>query len=396
MPDFSNTDDNRAEVAMLSHEVYRLTQKLEEQERRHLAEAMPDKYDPFNNPTEYKGFNGDYSKILPRIEEPAYEIPLEPDYAERKGLRKYYSIGGWCVIFQFIATTGASILLLGLILSLLSFFSPEADSVRLMDYVRGSSILVSLNMLIYLVFNVVNAFIGMKWAKIKYTSLIRTKDFSLAKAAHYCMIGLFLWTVSLYLSTGVNDIFSKYGINTLVDSSGIGETLLAEVIMTIYTCVIAPITEELFYRGMLLNVLSKSNQRFAVFATAFFFGLGHGNIPQFILATLLGVFLAHITLKHGSIIPAIIVHIFVNTLSTVIGYIVVISNVFSVMTYLALLGAAMVGAILLLVFRGGDKLPTATPHQARRGLYVAVGSIPFTGSVIISVLYMMYVLFSNR
>lgn len=396
MPDFSNTDNNRAEVAMLSHEVYRLTKKLEEQERRHVAEAMPDKYDPFNNPTEYKGFSGDYSKILPRIEEPAYDIPLEPDYTERKGLRKFYSIGGWCMIFQFIAVMGGSILLMGLMLSLLSIFNPGADRVQLMDYVKGSSILVSLNMLLYLVFNVLNAFIGMKWAKIKHTSLIRTKDFSFAKAAQYCMIGLFLWTVSLYLATGVNDIFSKYGINTLVDNDGIGETLLAEVIMTIYTCVIAPITEELFYRGMLLNVLSKSNQRFAVFATAVFFGLGHGNVPQFILAVLLGIFLAHITLKHGSIIPAVIVHIFVNTLSTVIGHIVTISTVFSVMTYLALLGAAMVGAVLLLVFRGGDKLPTATPHQARRGFYVAVSSVPFTGAFIINILYMAYLVFSNR
>lgn len=396
MPDFSNTDDNRAEVAMLSHEVYRLTKKLEEQERRHLAEAMPDKFDPFNNPTEYKGFNGDYSKILPRIEEPAYEIPLEPDYAERKGLRKFYSIGGWCIVFQFIATFGASMLLLSLIISLLSIFVPDADSDRLMNYVKGSSILVSLNMLVYLVFNVLNSFIGMTWAKIKYTSLIRTKDFGFGKAVQYCMIGLFLWTVSIYLAMGANDIFSRYGIDILVDSDGIGETLLAEVIATIYTCIIAPITEELFYRGMLLNVFSKSNQRFAIFATALFFGFAHGNIQQFILAFLLGIFFAHITMKHGSIIPSIIVHIFVNTLSTVLSHIVVISTMLSVMAYLALIGAAIVGAILFLVFRGSNKLPATTPHQSRRGLRVAIGSVPFTGAIIIYVLYMLYILFSNR
>ena len=46
--------------------------------------------------------------------------------------------------------------------------------------------------------------------------------------------------------------------------------------------------------------------------------------------------------------------------------------------------------ILLLVFLGRDKLPSTTPKQARRGLLVAVGSLPFTASVMIYVLYIVY------
>jgi membrane protease YdiL (CAAX protease family) len=144
-----------------------------------------------------------------------------------------------------------------------------------------------------------------------------------------------------------------------------------------------PVTEELFFRGVLLRTLSKANQRFAIVASAVFFGLFHGNIQQFILATLLGIFLTHITLKHGSIIPSIIVHAFVNTTAGIVGFFAGLGTASSVLTYLALLGAALVGVIMLLVFNSRDKLPSTTPAQARRGIAVAAGSLPFIAAVVV-------------
>jgi membrane protease YdiL (CAAX protease family) len=197
------------------------------------------------------------------------------------------------------------------------------------------------------------------------------------------MIGALIWTVSLYLIAGASDVFSKYGIDILVDSGDMGKTIFGKVITAVYTCILAPITEELFFRGMLLKTFSKANQRFAIFASAVFFGLIHGNIQQFILATLLGVFLAHITLKHGSIIPSVIVHAFVNSSASLVGFLARQGNTASVLTYLALIGAALVGVIMLLVFNSNDKIPSTTPAQSRRGLAVAAGSLPFMGALTI-------------
>lgn len=389
MSEYTDTD-SRSEIAALSHEVYRLTKQLEEQEEHHLRAAMPDKYDPFDNPTEYKGFGGDYSKILPRITEVGYEIPLEPDYNERRNLRRSYSRGGWLMILQLALSSGLAFLILKLIVWLITLLNPDSDRAALSEYIRGSSMLVSVNMMVYLICNVGLAALGMKWAGIKYTSLVRTNDFGLGRAFQYCMIGALLWTVSLYLITGMSDVFSKYGIDIVPDMSGVANTYLGRTVELVYACMIAPITEELFFRGVLLRTLAKSNQRFAVFASALFFGLIHGNLRQFVLAVLIGIFLAHITLKHGSIIPSIIVHIFINSLSSIIGEVADISQVASVICYLVLLAVALLGMILLLVFLGRDKLPSTTPKQARRGLLVAVGSLPFTASVMIYVLYIVY------
>lgn len=395
MSDFTETD-SRSEIAALSHEVYRLTKQLEEQEERHLSEAMPDKYDPFDNPTEYKGFGGDYSKILPRITEVGYEIPLEPDYNERRNLKRSYRTGGWLMIFQFVLSYGLGFLVIQLILWLMGMLNPDADGASISEYIRGSSMLVSVNMLVYVVCNVGIAMLGMKWAGIKYTSLVRTNDFGFGRAVQYCMIGILLWTISLYIITGMSDVFSKYGIDIVPDMSGVGNTFLGKTVELVYACMIAPITEELFFRGVLLRTLAKSNQRFAVFASALFFGLVHGNLQQFVLAVLIGIFLAHITLKHGSIIPSIIVHIFVNSVSSIIGELAEIDLVVSVICYLVLLAAALLGMILLLVFLGRDKLPSTTPKQARRGVLVAATSIPFTGAAVLYVLNIVYTLVAKN
>ncbi len=388
--------DSRSEIAALSHEVYRLTKQLEEQEQRRLTDAMPDKYDPFGNPTEYKGFCGDYTKIDPRITETGYEIPLEPDFTERRNLKRAYRKSGWLMIFQFVFSNALGILAVQLILWLMNALNPAADASAVSDYIRGSSILVSINMMIHVISNVGIGAIGMKWGGIKYTSLVRTKDFGIGRAFQYCMIALLLWTISLYLITCVSDIFMQYGIDIVPDMSGVANTYLGKTVNILYRCILAPITEELFFRGVLLRTLAKSNQRFAIFASAFFFGLVHGNLQQFILAFLIGIFLAHITIKHGSIIPSVIVHMFINSVSTLIGEVSGISTAASLICYLMLLAASLLGMILLLVFLSKDKLPSTTPKQARRGLLVAAGSLPFTGAVIIYIIYIIYQLLSKH
>ncbi|MDE5853961.1 MAG: CPBP family intramembrane metalloprotease [Ruminococcus sp.] len=395
MEDYISSDEHRAQVTALNHEIYELTKKLEQKEIDEISASTADKNDPFENPTEYKGFSGSYTKILPELGEYGYQVPLEPDYSERKKLRKFYSIGGWCMIFQFILTTGGGILLMKLIFLILQMLNPEISGMILHEYMAGSSILASLNMLIYLVFNVLNSLIGLKWAGIKPASIVATKNFSFGKAVQYCMAALFIWVISIYSSTAINDIFSKYGYDTIIDNSGIGETTLGLIIMTIYTCIIAPITEEMFFRGMLLKVFSKANQRFAIFSTAIFFGLAHGNIPQFLLAFMLGILLAHITMKHDSIVPAVIVHIFINTFSTMFGALSETDPAIVTIAMLLLFTAAILGMIMLIVFTGENKLPATTPKQSRRGLSVAVGSLSFCASFIIQALYMIYILVSN-
>lgn len=395
MSDFISEEQHHAEVAALNHEIYRLTKHIKDKEQERALSEMPDPKDPFNNPTEYHDYNDDYSEVLPPIKTPAYKISLEPDYAERQKIKHFYAIGGWCAVLQFAASTFAAVVIVLIIRTLLEGQNPDADNVSITTYMKGSSILTSLNMLIYIAANVGCAMIGFKMAGVKASSLVKTRDYDVGKAIQYCTAAMFIWLVSVYISLGVEDVFTKYGYSTEVqDMDGYAVTKLGFVISIVYTCIIAPVTEEFFFRGMLLKVFSKANQRFAVFATAVFFGLAHGNLPQFLLAFLLGLFLAHITLKHGSIIPSIVVHIFVNTFVTVMGELD-LSGDMEIVLNLSLEALAAFGLLMLLIFRSKDKLPATTPAQSKRGFAIAKTTVGVVAAFTIQTAYMLFLVFSK-
>lgn len=395
MSDFISEEQHHAEVAALNHEIYRLTKHIKDKEQERALSDMPDPKDPFNNPTEYHDYNDDYSEVLPPIKTPAYKISLEPDYAERQKIKHFYAIGGWCAVLQFAASTFVAVVIVLIIRTLLEGQNPDADNVSITTYMKGSSILTSLNMLIYIAANVGCAMIGFKMAGVKASSLVKTRDYDVGKAIQYCTAAMFIWLVSVYISLGVEDIFTKYGYSTEVqDMDGYAVTKLGFVISIVYTCIIAPVTEEFFFRGMLLKVFSKANQRFAVFATAVFFGLAHGNLPQFLLAFLLGLFLAHITLKHGSIIPSIVVHIFVNTFVTVMGELD-LSGDMEIVLNLSLEALAAFGLLMLLIFRSKDKLPATTPAQSKRGFAIAKTTVGVVAAFTIQTAYMLFLVFSK-
>jgi hypothetical protein len=151
----------------------------------------------------------------------------------------------------------------------------------------------------------------------------------------------------------------------------------AFIVYSCYACIIAPITEEFLYRGFVLKTCSRVSQRFGIFISALFFGLAHGNITQFVLAFLVGIFMAHIDTIHNSLLPSICVHFSINTLSTVTSLFTTDTD--TVTPVLILLGIAEVciaaaGLVMFILFRRKKKLPFTMPHQKMRGGSVAVTS----------------------
>ncbi len=370
MDEYISMEQHLAEVGELNCEIRKLSQKMKNIKEEHRCGV-------FDNPTEYEGFSGKYTDIQPLSEEPDYRVPLEPDYSERRKLKKYYTSASVLLLVRYLFV---EVVMFASVRGILFFFSsanPEIDSATIYDYMLRSSILSGVNMIVFIIANVLFAFWGLKRAGIKKRSIVRTRDFSAPQAFQYCLVGYFIWYVSAYISIGVDDVFSKYGFEINSSSlDNLGETSLGFVVMMVYTCIIAPITEEIFYRGMVLRVFSKANQRFGVLISAFIFGIGHGNIPQFILAFLLGIFLAHITLKHNSVIPSILVHIFVNSVSSAIGELYESEPTIVMAVEMVMIAAAAVGFIMFIVFKSNNKLPSPTPPQTRRGFAIAVNSLP--------------------
>ena len=87
--------------------------------------------------------------------------------------------------------------------------------------------------------------------------------------------------------------------------------------MWIYTCIGAPILEELALRKTLLDRIHVYGHGYAALVSGLLFGLIHGNSGQFFLAFSVGVLFAVIYLFSGNVAHTIVLHACINTLVTV-------------------------------------------------------------------------------
>jgi membrane protease YdiL (CAAX protease family) len=81
---------------------------------------------------------------------------------------------------------------------------------------------------------------------------------------------------------------------------------------------IAPVVEELLYRGVGLSLLEPYGRWVAVGVTAAIFGLGHGLLLSLGAFVWFGIVVALVRLRTGSIYPAILVHCTFNALGMTI------------------------------------------------------------------------------
>lgn len=81
--------------------------------------------------------------------------------------------------------------------------------------------------------------------------------------------------------------------------------------MFLYGGILAPVTEELLFRGLLQRELQPYGKKFAIFCSAFTFGIFHGNILQTPYAFLVGLVLGYVAMEY-SIGWAMVLHMINN------------------------------------------------------------------------------------
>ena len=156
-------------------------------------------------------------------------------------------------------------------------------------------------------------------------------------------------------SLEISEIFSfdKLGIET--------------IIWGICVIIVAPITEEYIFRGVLLNGLKRYGERFAIIATSVLFGLIHGNLYQGISVTLFAMLLAYITIKKESILPAIGLHMANNLFSVVISILITnTGEVGGIINGISWIVLCVVGIIILIKNRTVYR--TITNDEKYKGL----------------------------
>ena len=164
--------------------------------------------------------------------------------------------------------------------------------------------------------------------------------------------------------------------------------------MYLYACIAAPIAEELLCRGVVQRTLMPFGKGFAIFGSAFIFGLFHGNILQAPMAFMVGLVLGYVAAEY-SIVWALILHMINNMVLGDILTRLIPNDITASIVLWAVLLLCAVGAIITLVRRGDAVTAWKRNSRAVPGAYKCFfssgGVITF---MVVMVLCMIYTCFA--
>lgn len=122
----------------------------------------------------------------------------------------------------------------------------------------------------------------------------------------------------MYISNYIEAFVNSFGFGTNMELFIVEyDNLTAKLINAFVVCIMAPIFEELLFRGAILHSLRRFGDTFAIVCSAIVFGIMHGNIQQLPHALIGGLIFGYIVVKRGNLISSIILH-FVNNVSVTI------------------------------------------------------------------------------
>ena len=160
--------------------------------------------------------------------------------------------------------------------------------------------------------------IGKRYTGAEILPLEKPKDTALSLLSIPFGVGICMAAniVTSYLIVFMSLFGVKLSSPEMLRVSGFSGFLLSVV----QVAVTAAVVEEISLRGCVMQNLRKYGDAFAVMMSAVVFGIMHMNLVQAPFALIVGLGLGYITVKTGSIWPAIVIHAFNNLFSTVVSY----------------------------------------------------------------------------
>ena len=144
------------------------------------------------------------------------------------------------------------------------------------------------------------------------------------------------------------DLLSRLTDHTFTMPAYEGESLAATLVIV---GGLGPVLEELFFRGLVLRRLLPYGRIFAVVVSSALFGLFHGNFFQMFFAFGVGLAFAYITIRTGSMVYSILMHIFFNSYSSILGFMLENHPAMATLGSVTILAAAVVGVVMFFLNR---------------------------------------------
>lgn len=144
----------------------------------------------------------------------------------------------------------------------------------------------------------------------------------------------------------------------------------ASVTMTVYVWLVAPIVEEVLFRGVLMHELKPLGRNFAIFTSALAFGLFHDDVVQGLFAFCAGLVFGYVAMEY-SVLWSIVLHAFNNgVLGGVLAYVfgLLPGGLGDFLYVMLLFGGGLASLIVLLAARRRELVAYMRANRTPAGL----------------------------
>lgn len=156
--------------------------------------------------------------------------------------------------------------------------------------------------------------LGVLYFRVFKSKTLTLKDLGFNRFARNISLGLLLALPAILI-----EISGVIAANSLgLDTGQAGFSVLPNApkiwLFWPFAALLAPFTEEVFSRGVILLGLKKQGKtELGLFLSALIFAALHGSVGLFLAFFILGIYLGLVVLRAKSIVPTIVIHSIINT-----------------------------------------------------------------------------------
>lgn len=238
------------------------------------------------------------------------EMTYEEWKEARKGIKRHFSTTGWALLIYYaimnVSVIGFMVVdvVAGLIQGVISGDSTAIESAVMesAESAWGYFIAAAVGFLILLI-----------WKKPRYLKEeIFTKGAPMKAGSFFTILCIFLSGQMVFQlgASALELILNAFGF-TISEGLESLQTDPDNFSMFLYAGILAPITEEILFRGLIQRTMLPFGKKLAILASSLTFGLFHGNLIQTPYAFVVGLVLGYVAAEYN-ILWAMVLHMINN------------------------------------------------------------------------------------
>ncbi len=166
-------------------------------------------------------------------------------------------------------------------------------------------------------------------------------------------IALGVSVIGYVASVMISAFLSLFGIQPVMADLGFPTEASAAFLFVLNITLIAPLAEEIVFRGVILNTLRRFGDCFALLISSLLFALIHLNLVQIPNAFVMGLVIGYFTLSTGSLWTGVCIHVLNNSLVLLVNGILMNTSpdtqlLVMLCTYTLYLAAGIIALLILL------------------------------------------------